>query len=309
MELPLIVGVDGSESSLQAVDWAADEAARRHLPLRLVHASRWESYESAAFAYDFAGATRLSVAERTVTVAAARATARQPGVKVATAVLPEDAESALLHEAHGAAALITGSRGLGPFAELLLGSVSLAVAARAVCPVVVVRGDKANRDGLHGKVLVGVKAATPDQASLRFALDQARTRACTLQAVTAWRSPAPDPRLLPSASDRFSRTYEQQAAARLDDALHAAADHPGLRVDRTTVEGPAHKVLRDLTATADLLVLGAHHRRNPLGLQLGATAHALLHHAHCPVVVVPHTAPPATTTAFTTTTARHEEFS
>jgi nucleotide-binding universal stress UspA family protein len=134
MRLPLVVGVDGSESSLQAVDWAADEAARSGLPLRLVHASQWESYESASFGYDFAGATRMSVEERTVTAAAERAGARRPGLKVSTLVLPEDAEGALLHEAHEATAVITGSRGLGPFTELLLGSVSLAVAARAVCP-------------------------------------------------------------------------------------------------------------------------------------------------------------------------------
>ncbi|MEU9383029.1 universal stress protein, partial [Streptomyces sp. NPDC048279] len=45
MDLPLVVGVDGSESSLRAVDWAADEAALRGAPLRLVYASLWERYE------------------------------------------------------------------------------------------------------------------------------------------------------------------------------------------------------------------------------------------------------------------------
>lgn len=48
MQLPLIVGVDGSDSSLVAIDWAVDEAARLGVPLRLVHASRWERYEGPA---------------------------------------------------------------------------------------------------------------------------------------------------------------------------------------------------------------------------------------------------------------------
>ncbi|MGW7412378.1 universal stress protein [Streptomyces sp. NPDC054863] len=285
MELPLIVGVDGSESSLQAVDWAADEAARSGLPLRLVHASLWENYDSAAFSYDFAGATRMDVAERTVIAAADRAAKRQADLTVSTAVVSDDARTALLREAHDASALITGTRGLGPLTELLLGSVSLAVAARAQCPVIVVRGGKANRDGIYGKVLLGVQQPAPDHASVRFALRQAKARSCALEAVAAWRSPAQDPRLLPSASARFTRSYEQQVAARLDDALRAADDHPGIRVIRTTAEGPAHKVLRDLTATADLLVLGAHHRRTPVGLHLGPTAHALLHHSRCPVAI------------------------
>jgi nucleotide-binding universal stress UspA family protein len=286
MELPLTVGVEGSESSLEAADWAADEAARRGLPLRLVYASMWEHYDSAAYGYDFAGATRAGVAERTV-VAGDRAVKRQPGLEVTTAVVTEDATTALLREARGATALVTGSRGLGSFAELLLGSVSLAVAARAECPVVVVRGDKANRDGVHGKILVGVQETAPEPASVRFALQQATARGCPLEAVTAWRSPAQDPRFLPAASARLDRVHEQRAADRLADALRAADGHPGLRVSRSTVEGPAHKVLRDRTATADLLVLGAHRRHHRLGLQLGPTAHALLHHSHCPVALVP----------------------
>ncbi|WP_448316081.1 universal stress protein, partial [Streptomyces sp. CO7] len=55
MRLPLVVGVDGSEQSLGAVDWAADEAALRGLPLRLVHASLWERYEGPALAEELGG--------------------------------------------------------------------------------------------------------------------------------------------------------------------------------------------------------------------------------------------------------------
>lgn len=55
MELPLVVGVDGSEPSLRAMDWAVDEAARHGLPLRLVHAFLWERYEGIDLRSDLGG--------------------------------------------------------------------------------------------------------------------------------------------------------------------------------------------------------------------------------------------------------------
>ncbi|MFF3336542.1 universal stress protein [Streptomyces sp. NPDC002888] len=81
---------------------------------------------------------------------------------------------------------------------------------------------------------------------------------------------------------------------RLDDdgaVLLRAAVGPelvrALRVRRSTVEGPARRVLLHRSAAADLLIIGARHRHGHYGLQLGRVAHTLLHHAECPVAVVP----------------------
>lgn len=93
MELPLIVGVDGSDSSFLAIDWAVDEAARLGLPLRLVYASLWERYEGAAL----------------------------PGSLERPSEQPEDAVSALVREGRNATALVTGSRGRGELKGLLPG--------------------------------------------------------------------------------------------------------------------------------------------------------------------------------------------
>ncbi|MER6976231.1 universal stress protein, partial [Streptomyces carpinensis] len=82
--------------------------------------------------------------------------------------------------------------------------------------------------------------------------------------------------------------HEERAAALLEELLsQAMADHPAVRVRRATVEGPAHKVLVDRSAAADLVIVGARRRVGHFGLQLGRTAHVLLHHAQCPVAVVP----------------------
>src|ERR1041384_704066 len=137
MALPLVVGVDGSDASLRAVEWAAHEAA-----LRLVHASLWEKYEGG----DLAEAPRTrpgrgDLSERILGTATARAADRHPEVAVSLDALAEDPETALLRAARNAVAVVTGRRGRGPVQGLLLGSVSLALAAHAQCPVIVVRGD------------------------------------------------------------------------------------------------------------------------------------------------------------------------
>jgi nucleotide-binding universal stress UspA family protein len=136
MDLPLVVGVDGSDSSLQAVD----EAARDGLPLRLVYASLWERYEGGRPSFSTGRPAEEVMAEHIIACCTERARLRSREVKVSGEVLPDDAVSVLLREGPEALALVVGSRGRGELAGMLLGSVSLTVAARAVCPVIVVRG-------------------------------------------------------------------------------------------------------------------------------------------------------------------------
>ncbi|MGW7127957.1 universal stress protein [Streptomyces bobili] len=288
MELPLVVGVDGSDSSLAAVEWAVDEAARHRLPLRLVYASLWERYEGVAPSGGVEPASEEVLADDLVGSAAERARRRNPEVKVSAEVVPQEAASALLSEGHNASALVTGSRGRGQLTGLLLGSVSLAVAARAHCPVIVVRGDKASLAGTHERILLGAGDSATDGEAVRFAFREAEARGCTLDVVRAWRCPAHDTADHPLLAGEPAHYHEEQASAALDALLHdPMADHPGVRVRRHTVEGPARKVLLDRSAAADLLVIGAQRRHGTFGLQLGRVAHTLLHHAECPVAIVP----------------------
>ncbi|MGW2491491.1 universal stress protein [Streptomyces sp. NPDC001606] len=281
MTLPLVVGVDGSDSSLRALDWAADEALRHGLPLRLVHASLWERYEGALPSVDPGRPAEQVMAEHVVASAAERAERRAPGVKVTTDIVPQDAATALVHESDLAALLVTGSRGRGQLAAMLLGSVGLTVAGQARCPVVVVRGDRAGVCGTHGRILLGLGDADTDADAVRFAFREAEARDCALDVVHAWRSPAHGTR----ADDG------QTAAARLDALLaDAVAAHPRVRTHRRPREGPAGRILVELSAAADLVIVGTQHRTARLGLQLGPVGHTLLHHAQCPVATVPRQA-------------------
>ncbi|MEU6144536.1 universal stress protein [Streptomyces sp. NPDC047081] len=287
MDLPLVVGVDGSEPSLRAVDWAADEAALRGTGLRVVYASLWERYEGGSLSEDLGKPAEEVLAEDVVESAARRARERHPDLKVTPVVLPEEPEYALVHEGRQASAVVMGSRGRSGIAEFLLGSVSLTVAAQADCPVIVLRGsqDKQAVPGTHGRVVLGVGEDGAESPAVRFAVGEARLRGVPLEAVRAWRCPAHETTDHPLMAGEPARLHEQRAVEALEGALHDVP--PDADVRHRTVEGHARRVLADLSRDADLLVVGAKRREGHFGLQLGRVAHAVLHHSACPVAVVP----------------------
>lgn len=285
---PMVVGVDGSASSLLAADWASDEALRHGVPLRLVYASLWHRYEGSALVTSLARSGSQVMAENIVGSTAERVRRRVPSVRATTDVLPEEAVGALLEEGQRAFAVVTGSRGRGGIAGMLLGSVSLAVAARAHCPVVVVRGDKAGLEGAHGRIVLGIGDVDVDSPAVRFAFAEARLRTCGLDVVRAWRWPSHETADHPRVVGEPSPSYEAQASCLLDEALAKAEhDYPDVALRRVVSEGPARKCLLRLSAAADLLIVGAQRRPGQAGMQLGRVAHTVLHHAACPVAVVP----------------------
>lgn len=288
MEFPLVVGVDGSDGSIAALDWAVAEAARFGLALRVVYASLWERYEGSDPSFSGERPADAVMAERVLASAEQRAGQLFPDVTVRTATVPSDAVDALVEESRRAAALVTGSSGRGVIKGMLLGSVSLAVAGRAHCPVTVVRGTEHNMRGMSHKVVVGIGDEDEAATAVRFALRAAEARGCEVEAVRAWRAPQQptDPLIV---LDATVRAYEEQAIGILDEVLGAArSEYPQVTVQRTVIEGPARKALLKSSADADLLVLGATRRQDHRGLHLGRVSHTALHHAACPVTVVPH---------------------
>ncbi|GHJ36896.1 universal stress protein [Streptomyces sp. TS71-3] len=198
---PVVVGTDGSPAACAAVDWAADEAAARGLPLRVVHAAVWAHFESAG----------RPLADRVTQEAGVRARSRRPSGAVVTEVLLRDPVPALLDEGESAALLVLGSRALGPVAGALLGSVSLPVMGRAPCPVVVVR-DVPPLAGAGRPVVLGVGEHGEAVAAAAFALASAVARGCAVRAVHAWRPPpsrrasrTPDSRRAPSGTRAVRR--------------------------------------------------------------------------------------------------------
>ncbi|MFE7240169.1 universal stress protein [Streptomyces sp. NPDC057580] len=289
MDLPIVVGVDGSEPSMRAVDWAADEAALRGASLRLVYASLWERYEGTSLAQDLGKPEEQVTAEDIAATAARRAHSRRPDVKVTTDVLPEEPEYALVRESRTATAMVLGSRGRSSLAEALLGSVGVTVAGHAYCPVIVLRGSHDNRVRTGARrIVLGVGEKPADAAAVRFAVEEAQRRGVPLEAVRAWRCPAHETTDHPLKAGEPARLHKERAVEELEAALQ---DVPAdVEVHRRTVEGHARRVLLDASADAGLLVVGARRREGHFGLQLGGVAHAVLHHSACPVAVVPQRA-------------------
>lgn len=288
MKKPLVVGIDGSDSSLDAVDWAVAEAVRRALPVRLVHGSLWERYERRR--PDFSTASRPGhvMAEQMVGSALERVAKLAPELEVSTTLAADDPAAALLREGRNATAVVLGTRGRGAISGSLLGSTGLRVAAAASCPVVVVRGEPAAVRGEFGRVAVGVGAPGESSAAVEFAFSTAQAREADLLAVHAWHRGL---RELPetghlSGDGSDADAYEAERA--LGAALLAPGQaHPKVTVHTLLPEGRAHHALIDATTASDLVVVGARRPRGGIGMQLGPVNHAVLHHAACPVAVVP----------------------
>ncbi|MEU8995378.1 universal stress protein [Streptomyces caniferus] len=289
MELPLVVGIDGSADALRAVDWAADEAALRDCPLHLLYASIWEPYEGPAFPVGALRQLRPAGTDRTVAAAAEeRARLRSPDIAVTADECDEDPVYALIDASDRAAAIVVGSRGHG-LPGIVLGSVSLTVAARAHCPVIVERaGAQFSVDDRW--VVLGLGGpGNMIFAAVEFAFEEAALRGCGVEVVHAWTRRHRERATV--RGGRFDETrifHEQRAKEWLDDALaRPTAAYPDLPVRRVVVESHARPVLLQAASQADLLVVGAQRRRNALGLQLGLVNHAMLHYAPCTVAVVP----------------------
>ncbi|AXI80780.1 universal stress protein [Peterkaempfera bronchialis] len=281
----VVVGVDALPECGAAVEWAAAEAERRGCPLRLVHAVSTGTGTLSKRAS--AGATELilQAGRDLLAVAVAQAVAAHPGLETADTVVAADPAAALLDAAGPHTLVVVGSRGRGGFAALLLGSVSLRVAAHARCPVVVVHAPPAPAQGLS--VLVGV-GGEEDIPVVRFAFDLAAHRAAPVRALHAWSAVSDAGQLVPLVDSLDEE--EREHARLLSRTMEAArSGFPQSQVVTDVVSGTPAAALVEASAHAALLVVGASRRGRAghLGLHPGRVVHAVLHHAHCPVAVVP----------------------
>ncbi|MEV4805335.1 universal stress protein [Nonomuraea sp. NPDC049421] len=167
----IVLGYDGSDFSMQALDWALDEAELRHLPLSVVHAWQWPYGE----AEEEAKAHLRKAADHVLWHGAECARSTSSGVQVESELYEGPAAQRLVELSGSASLIVVGSRGLSALPRAVVGSVAGYVAAHADCPVIVVRGPgplpKATRPGPI--VLADDK---PHEAAAEFALIQAALR-------------------------------------------------------------------------------------------------------------------------------------
>ncbi|MGW2182295.1 universal stress protein [Streptomyces sp. NPDC001732] len=287
MEPVVTVGLDGSPQSMAAAHWAADEAERRRATLRLMHAWPMLAPEPVRAASEI---DQNFWAKRLVHKAQAELQACHPGLLIVGNLVADDAQDALVKAASEAELTVLGSRGLTPAESYFLGSVSMAVVARATRPVVLIRPEPREKgtSPTPGGVVVALKLHGPCEDLLAFTFEAAATRGVPLQVVHG--------RSLPlhahtpwGVDHDVVKEITEDARKQLDQVLRPWREKfPGVEpVGTVRLESPAEAVVRS-AGGAELLVVGRRKHRPPLAPHLGPVAQAALHHARCPVAVVPH---------------------
>ncbi|MFE3291120.1 universal stress protein [Rhodococcus sp. NPDC059234] len=280
---PVVVGVDGSDSSKAAVAWAADAAAARKSALHLVSAALAPVPFAGMAAvgqdfYDDLAAESRRLLEEARTLAVERA----PDLAVEATLHAGQPVPVLLDWSERAAMVVLGSSGRGEFTGAVLGSVADALATHGSCPVVVIRGTVT--EPVEGPVVVGVDGSANSEPAIAAAFTEASLRGTKLVAAYA----ASD-----LAVDRFLDVVDEPTAA-LDGARELLAAgmagwqerFPEVEVERVVAKDRPVRLLLDQAATAQLVVVGSRGRGGFRGMLLGSTSRALLHSIECPLMVV-----------------------
>ncbi len=271
MTRPVVVGVDGSPPSLVAAEHAAQAAVWRSRPLHLVHGYLHPlGYGVPINPYEVGVPAASEDGRKMLEQTAAELVDRWPGLTVEVRQVAGGPGATLVEESRRAELVVVGSRGLGGFAGLLLGSVGTQIAAHGHCPVLVIRPPDRPLP-TEGPVLVGVDGSESAELAVGYGAEEAAgavERWCWCTSPTTATTPGRPRPVLATAG----------AAAR--------GSRPGLTVQERLIVAPkADQALIEATGDAALVVAGSRGRGGFAGLLLGSVSQTLVHHARCPVLI------------------------
>lgn len=287
----VVVAVDGSPASNNAVRWAANTAAKRDVPLRLA-----ASYTLPQFLYAegmvppqelFDDLQRETLHK--IDDARELALSVAPDIRIGHAVAEGSPIDMLLELSREAAMIVMGSRGLNGLSGMVLGSVSGAVVSHASCPVVVVREDNAVTDeNKYGPVVVGVDGSEVSRRATEVAFEEAQARGAELVAVHAWidsQVQAPGAGFA-ITEDRWQQAHDEQSELLENYLRDLGQSYPDVKVRKVITRDRPVRALAEAAEGAQLLITGSHGRGGFKGMLLGSTSRALLQSAPCPMMVV-----------------------
>jgi nucleotide-binding universal stress UspA family protein len=292
MTAPIIVGTDGSEASLAAVDWSAAEAGRRDLPLHIMHVldHRLGLADSHAHGVGHELTGRFHhdprhQAKSALARACRRAAETTPGLDVRAAAVVGHADVVLTAISARASLLVVGRHGVGGRSWPRLGSVALCLASSARCPVVFTAAEPRPA---HHEIVVGADGGEDATAALEFGFGEADMRAAQLTALHAWANP--EARWPENDGDWLLSVGERNdgATAVLREQVAPWRNkYPRVPVTESVVHGHLGRALSLASSNADLVVIGGHRGQVSRAPGLRLAGDALLHHVHCPVALIP----------------------
>lgn len=289
----VLVGIDGSLSALDAAAWAAESAAARNVPLRLVHVV--DPGEAQAELGPWSRQRILKYLESKAVAVLAEAQHKvadlEPEVAVETSCLTGRPLPTLIALSREALMTVVGSGRSDPASASHAGSVAVSMSAHAYGPVVVVRGTcSAFGDDQRQGVVVGVDSSEAADKATEWAFSEAALRGVDLTAVF---SCGDLPRGLDDSEPepRWWLEYQVQQKQVLTRRLGQwSGCHPGVVAHCEVTTGRPAWALMQHAREAQLIVVGSRGRSEFVGSVLGSTSHALIHHAPCPVMIVPSNA-------------------
>ncbi|AGL16944.1 universal stress protein [Actinoplanes sp. N902-109] len=273
---PVVVGVDGVRNHLAAVELAAGEAERRHVPLLLVHVLAGES----------AQITTEAEGQKLLCAAADHVRAGTPGVPVGTELAWGNPGQVLVEWSRQARLIVVGHRDVIPV-HARWGSTAAFLARRSACPVLVRRGGLPGR----GPVVVVVQAAAGEQAAIGCAFHEAGRLNSRLVAVHV-HTGAPGATPIDHVAER------QEGRRFLAEALAGWAwTYPDVPVERVILDqADITYTMQRAARRSRLLVTGIGSDGGSTDLVYDPFGLVLSRQAACPVLLVPSVRRPAVVT-------------
>lgn len=272
----IVVGVDATPESQIALRWAVEAAEARGLAVRVVRAYLDEMLRWPAVMAEGQLPAPMPVdLYQDELDAAVRYVRDRLGYDGGTGWLADaDPADAILVEAAEAEMVVVGTRSRNKLSAVMLGSVATAVASKAPCPVVVVRGERRT-----GPIVVGTDGSPDSEDAVAFAFEEAARTGHAVKVVYCWQPQQ-------EHVDPIESTHELLTNWLAESVAPYREKYPAVTVNASVLEGRPAARLVELSEDASLVVVGSRGRGGVTGLLLGSVSQSLLHHADSPVAVV-----------------------